>query len=264
MSDESSQKKILIVETSQSAFIRYSQAVKDDNREIERALSGKEAIAKAISLAPDLMIIEMNLPDVNGIDVIEQIRSFTSDMQSIVAMKDIPVITLVDKNIDNKIKKRANVLGGVIFVTKPINSTSFQQLVNKTLENQYQITDKVKILLVVDPEPRVRTYIKNLIGADMNIQVVTAENGLGALEMIEFNRPDIIMTELSLPDIDGFELLTSLQEVASDIPIIIVSSDSKAESIQRAKDLGAKKFITKPFIVDELIQTVNNLLFEHK
>jgi two-component system KDP operon response regulator KdpE len=110
--------------------------------------------------------------------------------------------------------------------------------------------------MVVDDDPRIVRFMRlKLITS--GFEVSTAGSGEEALEMMGDKFPDIIVLDIIMPGIDGFEVLRRLRE-GSDVPVIAFSA--RPENSLQALKLGADDFITKPFDVDDLVQRVRQLL----
>jgi DNA-binding response OmpR family regulator len=121
-----------------------------------------------------------------------------------------------------------------------------------------------QLILVVDDEPEVVDLIGlNLIEA--GYEVMTAASGREALERTAARRPDLILLDLMLPDIDGFsvcEILRSTKTTAA-IPIVITSVWRSAGSRRLGRELGAFDYLAKPFRPDELVDRVRRTLAAH-
>jgi DNA-binding response OmpR family regulator len=117
------------------------------------------------------------------------------------------------------------------------------------------------LVLSVDDEPDVLDLIRfHLTRA--GCEVVTAASGRAALEVIRARRPDLMLLDLMLPDIDGFALCEILhrQATTATIPIVIVSAWSTDDSRNLGLELGALDFLTKPFSPKVLVARVLDLL----
>jgi len=113
-------------------------------------------------------------------------------------------------------------------------------------------------ILVVDDEAAVRKFLRNCLeGADY--EVFEAENGMGGVEAVRKDRPDLIILDLGLPDLDGFDVTRMLREW-SQVPIIILSVRDQETDIVQALDFGADDYLTKPFSVSELLARVRAAL----
>ena len=109
-------------------------------------------------------------------------------------------------------------------------------------------------VLVVDDEPGiVRVLRTNLAGH--GFQVETAETGAAALESYRQHKPDLIILDLGLPDMDGSEVIRALR-LESSVPILVLSVRGAERDKVAALDLGADDYLTKPFGVDELLARV--------
>ena len=115
---------------------------------------------------------------------------------------------------------------------------------------------KIRVL-VVDDEPKVVELIKRKLEAH-SYDVVTASNGEQALRHACSQRLDLILLDVFMPLMDGFEVLTRLKANThtSRIPVVMVTAKSDTLSIFRSKDLWAVDYVVKPFDLDVLLKTV--------
>jgi two-component system alkaline phosphatase synthesis response regulator PhoP len=116
-------------------------------------------------------------------------------------------------------------------------------------------------ILAVDDEPELTDLISYHLGR-LGHKVVTAANGWEALDQIKRERPDIILLDLMLPDLDGFGVCEILRRdpVTATIPIIIISAWASLDSRHLGLELGALDYITKPFSPHELVERVNHFI----
>ena len=114
-------------------------------------------------------------------------------------------------------------------------------------------------ILVVDDEPPIRRFLTTSLTAQGN-EVLEAPDGRSALALIGRNRIDILVLDLGLPDIDGFEIITKLRGGGALTPIIVLSSRTDEAGKVRALDLGADDYVTKPFGIDELLARIRAAL----
>jgi two-component system KDP operon response regulator KdpE len=106
-------------------------------------------------------------------------------------------------------------------------------------------------ILVVDDEQAIRRFLRTALGAH-DYRVYEAANGQEALEEMVAHRPDIVIVDLGLPDMDGIEVIRRLREW-SEIPIIVLSVRDQDQDKIGALDIGADDYLTKPFSIGELM-----------
>jgi DNA-binding response OmpR family regulator len=116
-------------------------------------------------------------------------------------------------------------------------------------------------VLVVDDEPDVLLLCRlNL--EQRGHEVLEAPNGDTALELARSGSPDLVVLDLMLPGIDGYEVLEALRtgEVTSGVPVLVLTAKSLQADRDRSRQLGASAFLTKPFLPDELCVLVDAML----
>jgi two-component system KDP operon response regulator KdpE len=114
-------------------------------------------------------------------------------------------------------------------------------------------------ILVVDDEPPIRRLLRTSL-ASQGFHVAEAGTGGEALAEIEQHTPDLIILDLGLPDIQGHELIRTLRDRGSSVPIIVLSSRTDETGKVEALDLGADDYVTKPFGTDELFARIRAAL----
>ena len=113
-------------------------------------------------------------------------------------------------------------------------------------------------ILVIDDEPPIRKLLRMGL-ASQGYDVLDAPSGKAALELLA-DRPDLVILDLGLPDVDGLELLRTLRQRQEDLPIVVLSSRGDEAGKVAALDLGADDYVTKPFGMDELFARIRAAL----
>ena len=117
-------------------------------------------------------------------------------------------------------------------------------------------------ILVVDDEPPIRKLLRVGLGTQ-GYAVSEAPNAKAAIELVETDRPDLILLDLGLPGMSGHELLGKWRNDGLDIPVVILSSRTDEVGIVQALELGADDYVTKPFGMNELVARIRVAL-RHK
>lgn len=120
-----------------------------------------------------------------------------------------------------------------------------------------------KIALIADDSSTVRKFVGFALKS-MGIEVVTASDGMDALEKLTSENFDIIITDLNMPHVDGYELISSIREIKDyeNVPIIILSSESGEEDKSKGFSVGANSYMIKPFDAKKLQYEVSKFLSE--
>ncbi len=114
-----------------------------------------------------------------------------------------------------------------------------------------------KVILVADDSSTVRKFVSLSLKLKQ-YDVITAEDGMDALEKISQTQVDLAIVDLNMPNMDGFELIETIRnsEDYQKLPVIILSSERGEKSIQRGREVGADRYINKPFDADRIQETV--------
>lgn len=112
-------------------------------------------------------------------------------------------------------------------------------------------------ILIADDEPRIVKFLRLRLKAS-GYEVLTANNGWEALELVQAEEPDLLVLDLVMPGMDGFETLKQVRAVSS-VPVIILSAKETSLDKVRGLELGADDYLTKPFSPDELIARIEAL-----
>ena len=114
--------------------------------------------------------------------------------------------------------------------------------------------------LVIDDHPaNVQVLVALLEGAGLR-NIVSAGDGRSGLKLVARQSPDVILLDLHMPTMDGFEVLEALALAAADVPVLVLTADTSRDAVLRALALGARDFVTQPFDPTEVVLRVRNLL----
>lgn len=117
------------------------------------------------------------------------------------------------------------------------------------------MNEKKNTILVVDDEPQLRKLLRISLES-VEYKVVECHNGKQAIRMAASIKPELILLDLGLPDIDGKEVIAGIREW-SQVPIIVCSVRSEDEEVMQALNIGADDYVTKPFNPDVLLARIN-------
>jgi chemotaxis protein histidine kinase CheA/ActR/RegA family two-component response regulator len=123
--------------------------------------------------------------------------------------------------------------------------------------------EKSKYILVVDDSPSVRRVVSNML-KQHSWTVQMARDGVEALEMISAETPTAVLLDIEMPRMDGYELISTVraQEQYRTLPLIVLTSRAASKHQQRAMTLGASAYVVKPYQDEELLNTINSLVYD--
>ncbi|MTI23257.1 response regulator, partial [Fulvivirga sp. RKSG066] len=199
---------ILIIEDDKRFAEILQKTVKGSNYKTLVAKEGKEGLELAIEYQPSGIILDVELPDINGLKVLDHLK-FNLKTRHI----PVHVVSVADKNIDSLRK------GAVGFLSKPMSKKDIHAVLAR-LEEVHNTSVK-EVLVIEDDKTSREAIVKTLKNKEVKIDWVA--NGNDALAKIKKKRFDCIILDLSLPDITGFEILKKLKvdNIAPTTPIIV-------------------------------------------
>jgi DNA-binding response OmpR family regulator len=120
---------------------------------------------------------------------------------------------------------------------------------------------KKKQILIVDDEVSILVPLKFLLEKN-NFSIVVAQSGKDALDQIRSEKPDLILLDIMLPDLDGYEIFQLIRENREwdDIKVIYLTARNRDLDIAKGLNLGVDAYITKPFSNAKLLERINQLL----
>ncbi len=258
-------KNLLIIEDSENS--RKAMRILIGNGDVKcfEASTGKEALLTYQENEIDCIILDIGLPDISGFDLIHQLKEIKSH--------DIPPIIVytgreLTKEENNELQKYAEsiIIKGVkseerlldetaLFLHRTIsNLPESRQLIINKLYNKESVFDKKKILIVDDDTRNVFALCRIL--EDRGIELIKAENGIKALEMLEAHpKIDLVLMDIMMPEMDGYEAMRRirLQEKFRHLPVIALTAKAMKDDKQKCIDAGANDYITKPIDVERLL-----------
>ena len=124
--------------------------------------------------------------------------------------------------------------------------------------NKESTTGKI---LVVDDDPYILLSLEFLMKKN-GFDVTVARNGTEALELLSTHKPDVVLLDIMMPDVDGYEICSRIKssKTVKDIKVVFMSAKTKEADIQKGLNLGASLYIKKPFSTRDLLKQVKELM----
>jgi two-component system nitrogen regulation response regulator NtrX len=118
-------------------------------------------------------------------------------------------------------------------------------------------------VLIVDDEKNIVSSLQEILN-DEGYEIVTAEDGLDALEIVQSEPPDLVLLDIWIPGMDGIEVLQAIKTYHPEIEVLVMSGHGTIDTAVKATKLGAYDFIEKPFSMDQLVLSVEKALKQRK
>ncbi len=262
--DEPKNVKLLAAKLSKSPF------------QLEKAYSGQEAIEKVQTILPDLILLDVMMPEMDGYEVTRRIKSDPE-------LNQIPIIMVTSLDGSEDKVKGMNA-GAEEFLSKPVHTVELTARINSMIRlkqyqeqltsrrnSQFYFSDvkdglaeqenfKSRILLVEDSEIDLKLIKKSI--REVDAEVIEVTNGEEAIKIATSEPIDLILLDVMLPGINGYEVCDQLKskEETADIQIVLITCLSDLESRIRGVELGCDDFLIKPVDGRELNARVKVLL----
>ena len=262
------EKTVLIVEDNNLNMKLVKDLLEIDNIKSLDADRAEAGLELARLHTPDLILMDIELPGMDGFAAMRKIKADPH-------LRDIPVLALTAYAMDDD-KTLARVAGCDEYITKPIKVNLFRETVKRYLgrtDDSHRNAEKEisthfpgkcicdkKILVVDDDELNVKLLSALLL--PKGYEVITAFNGKEAIEKVQERHPDLILLDIMMPGIDGYEVTSRLKAdpLTEDIPIILITALTGEDDKKKGLAAGADEFINKPIDAPELDARIVSLL----
>ena len=254
-------KRILVVEDDALNMKLARTILSLKGFEILEATEAEIGLNLAQKHKPDLILMDIQLPGMDGLTATGKIKNNPD-------ISDIPVIALTSHAMEGDEKKAIDA-GCDGYITKPIRRQTFLEQIGLYLKRGAVKPQKPPApnlrhrdrILIVDDEPLNIKLLAAKLQFD-NYEILTATGGRKALEIVASNRPDIILLDIMMPEMNGYEVIRRLKSSpeTENIPIILVTALNQPEHKKKGMDAGADDFLNKPVNTLELQARVRSLL----
>jgi CheY-like chemotaxis protein len=259
LSDTKEQIKVLIVDDYEDNRLALKLILKKYPLKLFFAKNGLESVEIANKNGVDLIFMDLHLPDINGIEASKQIK------------KELPDTTIISLSgdIDAVENEKINDFIFSLHISKPFNRDELKSVVEEFIETKKDsslenTTSNQKIVIIDDKVENLTLFRDILKSYKYDIEV--SSSGMEAFDTIKRFHPDLILLDVVMPQMDGFEVLEKLKRDKStrDIPVIFLTANNSSEDIVKGFESGVVDYVAKPFHPRELIARVDTHLKQAK
>jgi DNA-binding response OmpR family regulator len=240
-------KPTILVADDDAAILNLVMQLLSPLAHVECVDSGQAAIDAIERRRFDLVILDCEMPGVNGLDVLTQIGRNEAILRS-------PVMMLSAVRDPMRVCHMITA-GAQNYLVKPIAPA---QLIERA---SYLLDQKQKIIMVVDDDPLIREIFRKRF-TQRGHEVLLASNGAQALSLARKAHPQVIVLDWQMPRMDGIQVLQELrrEEETRSIPVIMLSARGTSDDMYAGYREGADAYIAKPFVPDQVIDCCEGLL----
>jgi len=242
--------KILVIEDNPVDAKMIMTNLKAEGYQVIGANNGKDGIKLAKKKKPDLIIMDMILPGMHGLEASIKLKENPET-------KEIPIIAVTVMDSSDFIRECYKE-GISAFIKKPYDFKELFNTIEKNIGNQKM----AKKILIIDDDPTLTTMITMSL-ARHGYQVIFASDGKNGVNQARIARPDLILLDNAMPGEAGVTVFEELKksDITMSIPVILMTDQlSQAEIKKGENQSGAEDYITKPFASLEVVHKTKKIL----
>jgi CheY-like chemotaxis protein len=243
---------ILLVDDFEDALDIYGQYLTYVGRRVVVARSGGEALAIARNQRPDVILLDISMPGLTGLDVVRILRADRT-------FDSTPIVALTARALDSE-RLEALKAGFDAVIPKPCLPDQLAAGVAKILDRQGA---GPRVLLVTDIDDQAVRYRETL--QKYGYRVAWTRTAAEAVQIADSLRPACAAIDLRLPDLPGWELCKQLkaQEGLADLRLVVLTHDLGADTASHSTNIGCHAWLAQPTTAEELAGTVRHALAAH-
>ncbi len=236
------QKHLLIVDDQINLLTTLKFVFEDSGFNVTMVSNGREAIEKVKEIVFDLALLDINMPEMDGLQTFMEIKK-CSPTTSVIMMTGNKENIQVRKCIEE---------GAVTVVYKPF-------AVNKLIELMGNVLNR-PMVLVVDDKRDDRVMLRNVLEIQ-GYRVFEASSGIDALDKVKKGNFDICLIDFKMPGMNGLETIDEIKEINPDVGVILMSAYTVEDAIRtEIKDKRGIAFIRKPYDIDNVVNIINETM----
>ena len=248
-------KLILLADDSPLIHRHTAPILTDAGYEVVSAMDGQEALELCRARAPDLLILDIEMPRMDGYAVCAEVKGDP-------ALGHLPVLICSSLGEAHDLERGFD-SGADDYLVKPVVPEELMTRVKQLLSGT--IPASRERILVVDDSPALRHYVADCL-ARQGFEVSTADNGKIGLDKALQLRPALIVSDYEMPEMTGFELVHALKRspLTRNIPVIMLTARESKRDMAQMRAAGASAYLVKPFAQDKCIAMVERTLAERR
>ena len=239
--------KILLVDDNEISLMMTEMVLSEMHYDVTTAANGKEAIALLQREPYDLLMLDIVMEDMSGIETLARIRKIEK-------ISGIRTIFLTSSSHTPDMTEAIR-LGALDFIQKPALPEKLYSAIRQAL-----LIEKKDSILAVDDDNIILLAIQSLFGIRYDVRCVSS--GAEALAELVKEKPDLVLLDLHMPGMDGLEVMSRLRciEGCEDLPVVFLTGDNDADTEAKIFAAGAMDFLAKPMVMQVALHRIRRIL----
>lgn len=248
---------ILLVDDSSVIHSFVEETLANTGHRLLHANDGLEGLTVARKTRPDLVISDIDMPNLDGYEMCRRLRKEP-------ATQAVPILILSARGKGVDIDRGFDV-GANDFLSKPVSENELLSRIEQVIWSSEPAERRREKILVVDDVEAHRTVVVQAL-AQQGFQVMTAGDGAEALVVADRTPPDLVITDSEMPEMNGRDLTRELKarERLKDVPVIMLTAADSPLNRLKGKHAGVSAYLTKPFVPDKVVVIAEKLIAERR
>lgn len=254
-------RRIVLVEDDESIRLIARMSLEElGGHEVLALSSGAQAVAEASGFSPELLVLDVSMPDLDGPETLAALRRQPR-------LRHVPAVFLTAHTNARQVAG-FRALGALDVIAKPFDPQHLCDRVGAVLAGPDTvpaalelIREQQPVVLVVEDDPGIR-YLLGFILQQQGWRVIEAHDGTqGISAILDGPVTDAVLLDIMLPGVDGLQLLDTLRGLSRwrGVPVMMLTAQGDEPSVSRALAAGANDYLGKPFDPDDLVARLNRL-----
>lgn len=241
--------KILVVDDEKELCGYLKDFFTSRGYEVLTALNGRDAVSIVKKENPELVLLDITMPVMDGLETLRQIKNISPQAK----------VIMVTINDDNDTKQKAKDLGADEFVGKPFTTDYLENVVILKISEITRDKEPARFL-IVDDEEDIRRSLRNFLSRHFECEIKEASGGKEAIDLLKRSRFDLVLLDIRMPGISGIDVIKEKKRLNYKPCIWAITGFDSEEVAHKVIEQGADDYIPKPFSLRVLDSKVRDFL----
>jgi DNA-binding NtrC family response regulator len=233
-------KKILIVDDEIDLFGFLKDSLEDYGYNVVTVETGENAVKLAEKDFFDIILMDYNLPGINGLEAFRRIKKISP----------LSIVIMMTAAAPESALNEAIMEGTYAIMHKPFKVEGMMEKINEAVNKP--------TCIIIDDRFTDREVIKDLL-EQKGCKCVSIADGQSAIEMLKHERPDLIFLDITMPNMDGFKILENIKAAYPDLDVIMMTAYPKTEYLKVAVEMGALTCLAKPLQMNKVLDIIETI-----